>query len=767
MTAARQIPDAVRAPQVAAADPDRSVFVSANAGSGKTHVLVQRVINLLLRGANPAKILCVTFTKAAAANMATRVFDTLAEWTALDDAALDEKIRLATGKSSGSAQRAVARRLFANALETPGGLKVQTIHAFCTRLLHQFPFEADVAARFEVLDETATTQLLNELTLAVLLDGATNPDGMLGKALAVAITNAADVTFKEVIAETIGKRDLITEWTKRAGGIQQAIDELTRIFELVPEDTTQAIENKYLSASLISKSEWPELMEFSQLVQKPTRSVPKLLNPPPFALRGVNKSNSTSTYSAPEAQRPRQRADQEARRANPEWAERLNAERDRICRLIAREFALRARDRSAALITVAAEVIERYRTEKDRRGLLDYEDLIDKTLTLLRNASTKSTAAAWVLYKLDLGIDHVLVDEAQDTSDKQWEIIKILVAEFLPGGARENVKRTLFAVGDEKQSIFSFQGAAPYKFAEMRTHFRALHETSDVAFAVERLDFSFCSAVGVLNAVDAVFQQPEAFRGLTADSTWTVHQALPDAMPGEVEIWDLIGPDEKDGGKEGWDAPFDTTSETSPSVKLAAKIARTVKGWIVNGALPRDVLVLVRQRGPMFEAVIRALKQAQIEVAGADRLVLTEHIAIMDLLMLGDALLLPDDDLALAIVLKSPCSIWMKSSFLRSPTNAKALCGRHFVARPAKTLHSPLPQPHSTIDGKGTQFVAFRILRLCARCPTGSCQNSLTNSEPRLPIRSTNSSISRSLTNSAKHRHFRASSTGFELRRVK
>src|SRR4029078_797290 len=158
---------------------------------------------------------------------------------------------------------------------------------------------------------------------------------------------------------------------------------------------------------------------------------------------------------------------------------------------VARSCASPSRARARARITVAAAVIDRYRAEKDRRGLLDYEDLIDKTLTLLRDASTKSTAAAWVLYKLDLGIDHVLVDEAQDTSDKQWEIIKILVAEFLPGGARENVKRTLFAVGDEKQSIFSFQGAVPYKFAEMRTHFRALHETSDVAFAVERLEYSF------------------------------------------------------------------------------------------------------------------------------------------------------------------------------------------------------------------------------------------------------------------------------------
>jgi ATP-dependent helicase/nuclease subunit A len=651
---ARQIPDAAKARQAAAADPERSVFVSANAGSGKTHVLVQRVINLLLRGEDPAKILCITFTKAAAANMATRVFNTLAEWTALDDVALDAKIRLATGKAPDATTRAIARRLFANALETPGGLKVQTIHAFCTRLLHQFPFEADVAARFDVLDEPATAELLNELTLEVLLEGATKPEGALGKALAAAITAAADTTFKEVIAETIGKRDLITRWTERAGGVEQAIDELSRTFGLAPGDDVATVEEEYLSGSLIPQREWPALIGILSGGSKTDKERGDSLG---AALRSAGRErldNYLDVFCTNDRKGRAIVLTKKPAEANRQWAERLSAEKDRVCRLLAREFALRARDRSAALITVAAAVIERYRAEKDRRGLLDYEDLIDRTLALLRDASSKSTAAAWVLYKLDLGINHVLVDEAQDTSDKQWDIIKILVAEFLPGGARDNVRRTLFAVGDEKQSIFSFQGAVPHKFAEMRDHFSALHQTSDVAFAIERLDYSFRSAVGVLDAVDAVFKQPAAFRGLTADPTWTVHQALPDAVPGEVEIWDLIGPDEKDAGKEGWDAPFDTTNETSPSVKLAAKIARTVKSWIALGTRPREVLILVRQRGPMFEAVIRALKQAQIEVAGADRLVLTEHIAIMDLLVLGDALLLPDDDLALATVLKSP-----------------------------------------------------------------------------------------------------------------
>src|SRR4029078_12483545 len=190
---------------------------------------------------------------------------------------------------------------------------------------------------------------------------------------------------------------------------------------------------------------------------------------------------------------------------------------------VARSCASPSRARARARITVAAAVIDRYRAEKERRGMLDYEDLIDKALTLLRDASTKSTAAAWVLYKLDLGINHVLVDEAQDTSNKQWEIIKILVAEFLPGVRRDNVRRTLFAVGDEKKSIFSFQGAVPHKFAEMREHFRKVHETSDVAFAIEKLDYSFRSAIGVLEAVHVVFKQPNAFRGLTADPTLTVH----------------------------------------------------------------------------------------------------------------------------------------------------------------------------------------------------------------------------------------------------
>ena len=261
MSAPRTIPPDVRRVQVEAADPDVSAFVSANAGSGKTYVLAQRVINLLLRGVDPAKILCITFTKTAAANMANEVFKRLAGWIALDDAALDEQIRLSTGAKPDARGRARARRLFASALETPGGLKVQTIHAFCTRLLHQFPFEANVAARFTVLDEASTTQLLDKLTLDVLLEASAKPDSCSGQALATAIVVAADQTFKEVIGDAIRERDAIEAWIDRAGGLDKALAELSQTLGVGANETRETLEAEFFSHSLIPAADWPALIE--------------------------------------------------------------------------------------------------------------------------------------------------------------------------------------------------------------------------------------------------------------------------------------------------------------------------------------------------------------------------------------------------------------------------------------------------------------------------------------------------------------------------
>src|SRR5947209_10474429 len=252
----RPIPEAVLARQREASDPGVSAWVSANAGSGKTYVLAQRVIRLLLGGTDAAKILCLTFTKAAAANMAKTVFDTLAKWTALDDDELDHAIRTMSNERPDAALRALARRLFALALETPGGLKVQTIHAFCTRLLQQFPFEANVAARFRVLDETAEAQLLGEISLGVLLDAARTPVGALGRALAVAIAAAADQTYNAVVGEAIRKRDLVRAWIDHGGSVESAIAGLCGTLGIAGDDTIEQVEKEIVEGPVLPASEW-------------------------------------------------------------------------------------------------------------------------------------------------------------------------------------------------------------------------------------------------------------------------------------------------------------------------------------------------------------------------------------------------------------------------------------------------------------------------------------------------------------------------------
>ena len=674
---ARIIPPEVLRVQVEAADPDVSAFVSANAGSGKTYVLAQRVINLLLRGVDPAKILCITFTKTAAANMANEVFKRLAGWTALDDTALDRQIERSTGRKADVRDRMRARRLFASALETPGGLKVQTIHAFCTRLLHQFPFEANVAARFTVLDDAATAQLLDRLTLGVLLEASAKPESALGKALATAIVVAADQTFKDVIGDAIRERDSIEAWIERAGSLEAALTQVSETLGVAPGETRETLEQEFFSHSLIPATDWPALIDVLESGSKSDTNHIAALNTA-HASAGRDRIDSYLKVFCTTELEPRKNIITKGLAAeHPDWLARLMDEQARVCALLARERALAARDRTAALITIAAEVIGRYRRDKDRRALLDYDDLIDKTLDLFARSS-----AAWVLYKLDLGIDHVLIDEAQDTSPKQWDIVRTIVSEFAPGGARPNVRRTVFAVGDEKQSIFSFQGAAPLAFDAMRREFGRQFDTPEQGWRYLRFHHSFRSGGNVLGGVDRVFSTREVYLSVTSDEAGVPpHQSLPDAAPGLVELWPLIAPAER-REIEGWDAPFDTESEQSPRVKLAQRIAKNAKLWLARGQKAGDVLVLVRQRGPLFEAIIRALKNAGIAVAGADRLVLTEHIAVMDLMALADCLLLPDDDLSLASVLRSPlfglsdeqlfALAWERKGSLRASLRANA-----------------------------------------------------------------------------------------------
>lgn len=672
MSAARDIPAAVRARQLRASNPEKSVWVSANAGSGKTHVLAQRVLRHLLAGVPPAKILCLTFTKAAAANMAARVFATLSNWTSIDDAALVAAIEAMGAGPATPTLLVFARRLFARTVETPGGLKIHTIHAFCERLLHLFPFEANVPGRFEVLDDLRQAELLTAAKRAALVAAETDR-GELGRAFQRLIAETSQMEFDSLVAEAMSHRALFRESMP-----QRAAAALRRALGLAPDETLASIETEMIEGG-IGPSRFGEFADFLAQGLKTDREKAQLFRDAAEAYQILQ-----SHHKAPHAEDARatcltayleifftdggegdgrkKLVTKDPAAAHPDLSAELDAEQARLDMLRAKCKAVACFERSAALSIVVGEVLARYEQAKSARGVLDFDDLIARTLSLLERSD-----ARWVLFKLDSGIDHILVDEAQDTSETQWKILEELTGEFTDGLGSRNIHRTFFAVGDEKQSIFSFQGAAPHMFHEMRGRF-AQRFGAGSAFEHVELKDSFRSVPAVLTMVDEVFARPEHQKGLVADDIWMGHEPLKRNLPGLVEIWPVISMEPRDDPRD-WRLPLDMLDETDPASKMAQRVAQQIGRLLAPGSGEHvfdsdtghfrpvsagDILILVRTRGPFFEAVIRALKQQKIPVAGADRLQLTQHIAVMDLMAAGRAALLPQDDLTLAAVLKSP-----------------------------------------------------------------------------------------------------------------
>ena len=688
--APRIIPDTVRATQARASDPAASAFVSANAGSGKTHVLVQRVIRLLLDDVPPEKILCITFTKAAAANMAERVFSTLGHWVTLDDAALDAAIREAGIANPSAKLRKSARKLFACALETPGGLKVQTIHALCTRLLQQFPFEANVPARFAVLDDRDQNEMMERANLGVFLEASRNPDSATGRALLTAMASAADVTFKDVIREACLSRDHFMAWTDAAGSAHAAAAQISAALGVDPDDRIDDVERAIVDGPNLPRARWQEIAMVLDTGNKSDQDQAARLREALIFTGAAQVDAYLGVFLTDADRTPRKSVvTKKFSDKNPVIGRLFESEADRLTPLIEKRRAVIARDRTEALLHIATAAAANYRREKQERGLLDYDDLIDKTLAMLDRVSS-----GWVHYKLDRGVDHVLIDEAQDTSPRQWDIVAHIISEFTSGaGARDGVMRTVFAVGDEKQSIFSFQGAAPREFDLRRRALKKKFEDAGLKFDPVSFTYSFRSGPAILHAVDHVFREQDIFRSIhSVETGYPIHHALEDAGPGLIDLWELAESDDRQD-IEGWRAPFDGVSATSPEVKLARRIQAEIKSLVdgrtmtgsKGGRRPLrfgDMLVLVRRRGNAFDAVIQALKHAGIPVAGADRLKLTEHIAIIDLMNLADALLLPQDDLALAVALKSPLFgltdddlftlAWQRHGSLRAALAARA-----------------------------------------------------------------------------------------------
>ena len=667
-------PDVMTAPadrQRIAADPTLSAFVTANAGSGKTKTLIDRVARLLLAGVGPETILCVTYTKAAAAEMQRRLFELLGDWSVLPDAELSLRLARLEDRTLEPVELSQARTLFARALETPGGLKIQTIHAFCEKLLRRFPLEAGVSPGFQVMDDPAAAAVAKAARDGVARHALAG-EGGVSEAYARFSVSLDFQSFEAMFTDFEARRGLLSGFLRRTGGIEGAQAWIWRTCGFNgPADADEIADEAMgqldraiwrLAAATLAEGgarDQANAARMAAVAAEPAGALAKALD----ALFTGNGEGGAATWV--ETSR--------LLKSRPELRQALLDEQARL-------EAVRGRMRSAAVawdtvyaLTLADAYLAAYRVEKGFAGALDFADLIEKTGQLLGSRP----AAAWVLYKLDGGIDHVLVDEAQDTAPEQWEIVRALTGEFFSGEGVRGAgagRRQMFVVGDEKQSIYSFQGAQP----EQLIHEFAFHQNRarGAGARFERVDLvtSFRSTPQVLSFVDAVFS-PDLLRQAIQpriEPEPVVHIAERKADNGCIDLWDPEV-EAKGDDRQAWDAPLDAEGDKSANRRLARKIAGEIRAlitrrdavfdkdlevdgkrgvWRAAGA--GDVLILVRRRRALFEDILRALKHEGIPVAGADRLALSEHIVFDDLLALARFALFPDDDLTLAALLKSP-----------------------------------------------------------------------------------------------------------------
>ncbi|WP_019220924.1 double-strand break repair helicase AddA [Bartonella senegalensis] len=643
------IPEAALDAQATATHPKTNVWVSANAGSGKTHVLSERVIRLLLNGTPPARILCLTYTNAAAAVMQSRIFRTLSSWNELDDIQLQQTLSQLEKKPITAQKLIYARQLFARALETPGGLKIQTIHAFCESLLHHFMLEANIAGHFELLDDISRKKLFQEARRQLLK----HKDAQF--ALKQLLKVISEHTFNQLLYEATEKQHKLSDFLTSILS-ENGEKRLRALFHLEPDETNQRLLEKIQQNARLplyalthcktygNKSLKEMIAKFSQLEE---------------ARDEENIINTLSDIYFTKKGEPRNFSCLSCKKSDEIWPfiqQLIEDKQSKLSILLEKYQCAKIATLNKAAFQLCAIYLKITANLKKANGFLDFDDLIERTLHLLQ----RKGASQWVHYKLDSGLDHILLDEAQDTNPEQWQIIQLLAQEFFTGHSQRTNIRTLFAVGDEKQSIYSFQGAAPENFAENGRVIQKKVQQVNQKFEKIQLNYSFRSTVEVLKSVDLVFETPENYKGLSADNIKTVHEAIRVHSPGEVIVWDALSR-EKSEFPDDWHSSVDHLD--TPEIRLAEKIAETIADWLHNGKmLPAkgrlmhagDIMVLVRKRDHFVSALSRALKYRNIPVAGADRLQLTKHMSVRDLMALARFVLQPQDDLSLACVLKSP-----------------------------------------------------------------------------------------------------------------
>jgi ATP-dependent helicase/nuclease subunit A len=644
------MPQQIVAAQRDASDPERSVWVTANAGSGKTYVLTARVLRLLLSGAKPEEILCLTYTKAAAAEMRGRVAERLGKWALEGEDELIKDLTALSGVPPTPGMRLRARSLFARALEAPGGLRIQTIHAFCESVLHRFPREAGVPFDFSVLEEHERDSMLLEARETVIAAGlrgsgeATAVETLFGLLsdfqIETAILEALNQqrTLRRVLAQPrVAKREL-RKLVGDVGTIDDVKDEISSDYGLSRED------HATIFSLVVPDPAGTDFVDRLGQIDPEHPDADDLLDA--FLTQADRTLRKTLLKKATAV-------------LIPEVAARLVAEGQRIEALHQKLVSAELISRSEAMLDVVAAISAHYERQKRARSLLDFDDLIEKLAALLRDEAQ----GTWVRYKLDAGLSHILVDEGQDTNPLQWQVVGALIDDFFFGdSAAADRPRTLFAVGDQKQSIFSFQGADPEVFVEAGRQYAFSAKAAHFEITPVPLRYSFRTLPNVLNAVDEVFKRADLRDGALEESG-VAHSTARADSGGMVTLWPPIKDQAEETDPDNWPTEPPEIQTQSAQRKVAERIAREIKGWVDSKRplgprgrtiSPDDVLILVQVRSILFHEIIRALIRAGVPTPGADRLAVTTHIGVLDMMALGDVLSNPADDLQLAALLRSP-----------------------------------------------------------------------------------------------------------------
>ncbi len=636
--------------QQTASDPKNSVWVEASAGTGKTKVLSDRVLRLLLSDVEPSKILCLTYTKAAAVEMKSRIYERLSKWVALDENDLKQELYELDGNKNFATDELItkARTLFAKTLDAPLPMKIQTIHGFCEEILKRFPLEAGISPYFEVMDERASNEALERVMHHLLEKSENFEDDDACKAILFLTENVSEFNFTELLSSLAVKRNQLMQVFSKFKNKEDFLRNLAKKLHLNKETTQEkAISDfeKKLDRDLIKKYA-SILLEGS----KTDIESGKIL----YAnLACFNLSSYEKVFLTQEGKIKAKLATKELKTKYADLENWLFIEAQRVFDLKQTLKNIKLFEATKAIYIIAAQLIDAYQSYKHQNAKLDYEDLI----IFARNLLEKSDTAAWVLYKLDGGLEHILIDEAQDTSPDQWAIIKALTDEFFAFHVNKERPRTVFAVGDRKQSIYGFQGAAPEKFDEMNRFYQQKID----GFKQVRLDVSFRSTAAVLQTVNDLFSLSEAQKGVVENEK-VEHLPFRLGEGGLVEIWPLFE-NQKDSTDDVWYPPLERYTKPSALKKLALKIALKIKDMVKNGEILAskgrpvqygDFMVLVQRRNAFMEEFVKACKNNDVEVSGVDKMKLGDQLVIEDLISLAKFLLLPSDDLSLAEVLKSP-----------------------------------------------------------------------------------------------------------------